>query len=350
MDEQNINPINQGEQSSEQPMQERVVSEKVVSEKVLGSSNSIARFGRQIKSTIGGRIGGVFIGLILILVSFYIVWKSESFDRSSAVVNTLPVLSAEQAAGSGGLIKVQDNVTSAPIKAPKEGKDVLYYQYIRQELEMVKRTETETQIIEKDGQDVEQTIEKEVESPEWVTKIDEKKWAPITLGGKITVNPEEANQVLDLANIYELSEEKVKENIEAVLPDGQLLVVGEIVNNKIEGGDPFIVSNKSNEKLIESLVSSEKFIWWLLKILTFVLFGGGLYLLLGPFLLILDAIPVLGKIGKGGLFIVCLLIGLLFTLLSSLLIHFWYLFLGLLILLFVYLIYLKKKFPKGQVK
>ena len=350
MDQQNQPQGQEGQQTEQKPeeMKERVISERVVSEKVLGSSSGIARFGRKVKGQISGRLSGIGLGLLLIIVSFIVVWQSEKFDKSAALVAEMPVLSVEQAADSSGLVKVQGEVTSAPIKSPRENKDVLYYRHTREELEMVIETETETQVIERDGQDIEQTIEKEVERPKWVSKIDDAMWAEIILGEKITVKPGDAKKELELTEIYSIEEEKYRESIEALLPTDQLLVVGEISNNTISSGKPFIITNKSNEDLVASLESGEKTTWWLLKIATLLLFGIGLYLMLGPLLLVLDIIPVLGKIGKGGLLVVCLIIGLIFTVLSSLIIAFWYIILIILVALVGYLIYLKKQKPQAE--
>ncbi|MBD3359516.1 MAG: hypothetical protein GF365_02310 [Candidatus Buchananbacteria bacterium] len=333
----------QNEISKKEAGQERVTSQKVVSEKVLGSSGGLARFGRKVKKQISGRLSGILLGLLLIVISFFVVWQSEKFEKSADLVAGLPVLTVEQAADTTGLVKVAGKVTEEPIQAPIEKKDVLYYHHVREELETVSKTETDTQVVTRDGQDIEQTIEKEVEKDQWVTKVDESQWAEIVLDNKIVVKPQFAKQVLDLTEIYSMESEETRQKIEAVLPSDSLIVVGELYNNRIEGGEPFIVSNKSNQALIDSLKSSENFIWWLLKLGTVLLFGFGLYLLLGPFLLVLDAIPVLGKIGKGGLLIICLIIGLIFTVLSSLVIAFWYIILILLVALIVYLIYLKNK-------
>jgi len=163
-------------------MKERVISEKVVSEKVLGSSSGISRFGRGVKSQISSRLGGILFGFIFIIASFVVVWYSVKFDKSASLVADLPLLSVEQAATSTGLIKFAGLVTSAPIKTPKEAKDVLYYHFTREELEMVKSIETQTQVVTRDGQDIEQTIEKEVEKPTWVSKIDEENWVDLVLG------------------------------------------------------------------------------------------------------------------------------------------------------------------------
>jgi len=343
MEEQKNTEQQEEQEQPQEEMKERVISERVVSEKVLGSSSGVARFGRKVKSQISSRLGGIGLGLLLIIISFVVVWQSEKFEKSADLVADLPVLSVDQAIEQGGLVKVQGNVTSATIKTPKEDKDVLYYNYSREELEMVMVTEYETKVIERDGQDIEQTIEKQVERPEWVTKTDEEKWAEIVLDEKITINPASAKKMLSLTTIYSMEEAEERESIEALLPQGSFIVVGEISNNQISSGEPFIFTNKANEQLVSSLEQGEKTTWWILKILTAVLFGFGLYSLLGPFLLILDAIPVLGNIGKNGLFIVCLLIGIIFTVLSSILIAFWYIILIVLAALAGYLFYTKKQ-------
>lgn len=332
---------------SNQEMKERVISEKVVSERVLGSSNPLARFGRKAGSQISSRIGGVLVGLVLIIISLVVVWKSENLVKSSAVVKSLPLIQAEQAVGKTGLVKVQGRVNSMPISSPKDPRQLLYYHQTREELEMVKSTEIETKVVTQNGQDVEQTIEKEVEKPEWVSKFDEAKWAPIVLADKITVNnPANAQAKLNLTSIFSDTQEKVREEVRGVLATENLIVIGEINNNVIDGGQPFIISNQSDSALIASLESSENIIWWLYKLATALLFGIGLYLLLGPVLLLLDIIPILGNLGKGIILIASLLIGVLFTLFSSLIINYWYIVLIIIIAVVIYLFTARK--PKAQ--
>ncbi len=332
-----------------QPMKERIISERVVSEKVLGSSNPIARFGRNAGKQISSRFSGIGLGIILILASFIVVWYSENLNKSAATVAELPVLTVEQAVGQADLVKVQGKVTSAPIKAPLANQDVIYYHHVREELEMVTETETETKVITRDGQDVEQTIEREVERPKWVVKTDDVRWADLVLDNKISIKPDGSKQLLNLNKVYSMSEEKVRDTVSAVLPADDLIVVGSLGNNEISSGNPFIITNSSNDVLVQSLESSEKTTWWIFKLLTLVLFGLGLYSLLGPILLVLDAIPFLGNIGKSGLFMVCMLVGLIFTVLSSLIIAYWYVVLILLAGLVFYLFSWKKQQPSKSV-
>jgi hypothetical protein len=332
-----------GEEQITSSQGERVISERVVSERVLGRSNPLARMGRSAGSQISSRLGGILIGLILIIISFFVVWHSENLEKSSAAIKKFPLLSAEQAVGKSGMVKIQGLVTSTPIKNAKDPRDLLYYHQTREELEMVKSTETETRVVTKDGQDIEQTIEREVEKPEWVSKLDEEKWAPIVLANKIGITkPEAARRILNLTSIFSDVQEKVRENVGGVLANEPLIVIGEINNDMISGGHPFIISNLSDLALIASLESSESTAWWLWKLATLLLFGIGLYLLLGPVLLVLDIIPVLGNIGKTGLLIVCLLIGLVFTVFSSIIINYWYIILIIIIALAVYLVSARK--------
>lgn len=104
-------PASRGEPTAEKDvpaskMKERVISERVVSERVIGSSSKVARFGRKVKGKISSRLGGIGLGIILILVSFIVVWQSENIDRSSEIVKDLPLLTVEQAADSKGMVKV----------------------------------------------------------------------------------------------------------------------------------------------------------------------------------------------------------------------------------------------------
>lgn len=325
-----------------QEMKERVISERVVSERVLGSANPVARFGRNAGEQISSRLGGVVWGMLLIIIALVVVWQSENLTKSSLVVKNLPLLAVDQAFGQSGLVKVSGKVTSAPIKYSGSEDNLLYYRHTKDVLEMVKDTETETRVVNINGQDVEQTIEKEVERPEWVNKIDEEKWAPIVLDNKITIRPENAGQELNLSKIVSSEDDKSRELVEGLFADDNLLVIGEINNNQISGGETFIISNKSDSALTGALEDSENTTWWLYKIATALLFGFGLYLLLGPLLLILDIIPFLGDFAKGAILVAALIVGVILTIFSSAIINYWYIFVIILIGIAVYAVSARK--------
>lgn len=306
--------------------------ERIVSQTVLGSSNPVARFGRKLSDS----VTSVFIGIIFLIGGCGLVWWGEGLPEYSKIVEALP-LAAEAPAMQSGLTKLQalPAVTQVLIE-PKTNTPVLYYSYTKQEFKKVKETRRETKTVLQNGQDVQQTVERDVYIDKWVDVDSDKKWASFRLSS-LNVTPEAATLYATLTKVFEeekpvvssgpvdeFAPTKTRETVEALPATTKLLVIGEVQTGSIVGGTPFIISDKSNEALIAQLKTEENRSYWFFKIAAWFFMTVGFTLLFAPFATLLNILPGLGKLVNGVLFLVFGVVSLIIVTLGTLAIRYWY--------------------------
>ena len=306
--------------------------ERIISQTVLGSSNPIARFGRKLSDS----ISGIFIGILLIVFSFALLWWGEQQPEHSKTVAALPLLT-EAPVMQTGLIKLQAQpaVTQVLIE-PKTNTPALYYHYTKQEFKKVKETRRETRTVVQNGQDVQQTIERDVFVDKWVDVVSDKKWAGFRLSN-LNVTPTNAELYVSLTKVFEeekpilgapldeFSPTKTKEIVEALPATTKILIVGEATTGSIVGGSPFIISDMSNDALIGEMKTRENRTYWFFKIGAWLLMTIGFTLLFGPIATFLNILPGLGKMLNGILFIAFGIISLIIVALGTIAIRYWWL-------------------------
>lgn len=322
---------------------ERIISERVVSQRVVGSANPIARKFRNLK----GSIGGLCIAPVLLVLAFGILFYSEKFQRSSKIVEELELKQATEVVNESGMKKVTGKAAvTTPAKAPEVG-NVLYYNAKYQEYKEVEKTETETVTEIENGQEIEKTIERVKLVEEWTDTDSSSGWAEFNVGG-ITIKPSGAKLEWSLARkeyryvskfgIYD--ELKAGDSVTPIIGDKRLLVnympsdtdilvVGELSQKIISGGEVFIISNKTDAELLSDLKTSETTMYWVLKFIVWLLLTIGIMSVLGPILSVLDFIPIAGKAAScvASMFAAVVAVGIVIA--GSLIIKFWWLCLGL---------------------
>lgn len=312
--------------------------ERLVSEQVVGSSNPVARFGRSVSSS----VGGIFFGIILIIGSFGLMWFGERQPEYSKIVAALPLIH-EAPVTQTGLIKLQaqPEVTQVLIE-PKTNAPVLYYHYLKQEYKKVKEVRTETRTVQQNGQDVQQTYERDEYVDQWVDVVSDKKWAAFRLSN-LNVTPTNASLHVSLKTLFDqerpvsagiqpytvttpdtLPATRMREIVTGISADTQLLIVGEAITGSITGGKPFIISDKSNDVLITEMKSTESAIYWGLKFATWLLMTIGFVMLFGPISVVLNILPGLGKAFNGILFIVFGVLSAILVALGTAVIRYWW--------------------------
>jgi len=302
---------------------------RVVSERIIGSSNPIARYFRNfIKS-----VGGVLIGLVLFFGSFAVMWYSENFTEHSKVVEALPM--SELSALTEGAVKFEGPVkVDKYVYAKPDSKAALYYNYLAEKCEL--EIYTEQEIVTRNGQDIEQTVEKQrnVWKGEPV-----KEWATFSVGG-VPINASTAKNRLQLTEMSKQGDfgtatcvvGSVRHRTEGfVSVDAtKLLVVGDYLGGMVSGGETFIVTDMGNDALIMKLQTEEKTLFWMLKGAAAIMFALGLTLIVSPVLMLLNILPGLGKALQVLVFFVTLILGIIVVLLSTIILKFWWLILILL--------------------
>lgn len=326
---------------------EQIISERVVSKRVIGSSNPVMRFGRNLKSS----FSGIIFGIILVIASMVgLVW-GEHLDKNSKILETMPVLTAQEAVQKNGesvIVKGTPTITKE-IEGVALDEPTLYYHHTIENLETKLVTEEETEIIEEDGQDVEVTKEVTKLVDEWVVEKDEAKWAGFKIGD-INISPENASlSHATLKTIKEEgSEETKRREIVRILPLEDLTVIGLMQSSSIKSGDPFIIANATKDQILEQMISSERTMYWIIKIACLIGLIIGFQLILGPLLTLVGVIPILGSITKFGALAVSIVVALVITVLLSLISKFWYIVIILVVALVAYIIYGSMQKKKGS--
>lgn len=343
-----------------------MADERIVSETVVGSSNPVARYVRGFTDSVKG-IGG---GFFSILIGFAILYYSVGMKENAGMLAKLPVTPAEQVSMTQtGLVKVTGKpVALSALVAPKTGEAVLYYKYSTEEFRKVEQMKTEYKTIQKDGQDVQQTIETPYWTDAWVPTNKDEKSVDFKLG-EITIQPQNANKNYNLKKIYNQESPlpvaanpalimpvtyggknvnsypptKTREVVEGIPADQTMLVIGETNNGYIRSGDPFIVSNKTDAEVVADVKSAENLKFWLIKGAAWFFIASGLTALFGPIFALLNILPGLGSALSGLVFFINAIIAAVIVALGSLVIKFWYVFLALIVVGIISLLVLRSK-------
>jgi hypothetical protein len=354
------------------------MTERVISTKVIGSSNPLAKKFRSIKSA----VGGIGCGVILLIVGLVLVYNSiYGVKEYSKIVAALPLKNATEVTSNEELVKVtalaknsvpvtitygkcSDKFCNPFLITTKTIGDLFYYDTLKQRYEIVKTVRQETRTVEFAGTESEETVEVTEYKEQWVDKISDKAYGQFEMGSIKVQGGETAKILIDMAN-QTIPDVKI-DNLTAldnyaqvpgpmvgstqlivnsipVLNDKQVIVVGKFENGSIKSGDPFIVTTKTDSKLIEALQSEESmqkgaflfFAWFALFV--------GLTLLIAPILELVNWIPLLGKAATIVAGIISLVLATVMVLGSYLLMRFWYLFVILFVGIIVLAIVLIKK-------
>src|SRR3989338_962692 len=307
------------------------LDEHVISEKVLGSSNPVARFGRSVSSS----VTGIFFGIVLIVGSFGLLWWGEQQHEYSKDVAALPLVTSVSA-GHSGAIKVQAvPVVSAPLQAPIVNQSVLYYEYRKQEFKKIKERKTETRTVQREGKDVQQTIEKEVLIDKWFDVASEKKWAGFSVGGASVEGAAASLGYIELKKFFDKETpvssdaplnvvQKTRETVVGIPVGIPLLVVGSVNADVITNGAPFIITDSNDAALVAAIQSSESRAYWGFKIVAWLLMTIGFVMLFGPVAALLNVLPGLGKLFNGILFLVFGVVSASIVMLGTIVIRYWW--------------------------
>lgn len=361
----------------------RASSERVVSSKVIGSSNPVARGFRKISSSITGVFGGC---LMLIIALGLVVAAVKVVPDNSRKVEALDLLTPEEAKGKDELVKVEavpDVSTAATLSYKTKNefgqenpqtfdKDAIYLNAKFEIYEQKKEVSQETSTVTKDGQDSQETTEKTQITEGWVTKNEVEKFGTFKMGD-IEVETKDIGTRFDTtevtiddvvmpdgaaAVVYENPSSQVGSTrlvVEYVSVSDELIVIGNLHNGKIKGGDVNIVSNYSDSELISKLKTEETAMRWGIRFLAWLFLTLGFTSVVGPILVFADFIPGVNKIVGCISFLVFGMLSALMVLLITFAINYWWLvilcILGTIGLLGVFLVYaIRKKLFGGKAK
>jgi len=278
----------------------REVSRRVVSERVLGSSNPVARWGRESKSTCMDSIGGFFFGLLLFFITFSLPYCAAQTEKVSQDVAKWDVVtSVDAAAYSGSALVSGELIAASEITPPiiDVDKPILAYHYSVERFETRYETRTETEIKTIDGQDVEVTTEVEDKIEEWVIVDEDKAWATVKLGG-ITINPQKCK--MDLPWVSKHSDsytgptgDEMREEVLVIYAGATVLLAAQFNDGQVAvESKPYRITTESKDQLVATMNTEEETRRWLFLIGSVVLWMIAFNLMTGPAMIILNIFPI----------------------------------------------------------
>jgi uncharacterized protein YpmB len=266
--------------------------------------------------TLGGAIAGVFIGIILILASPFILWKAENQHTAKDFQSALPIEATDDASGYVTFAATPE--IDVPLTCGEQAAECLYYNVKEQMLTTVQEEQCgnisqDARIIEKtvlecdeDGLNCEQCYM--VERDVWETQNEVSQYTDVTLGN-YTV------QFNDSAIMLGLEEETImlsetERDVWTYFPlPNTLRVAGDVNGTTVSGAEStYVLSLYSYEQTISELEARDAANKWLFRIITFAMLFIGFSGILGPisyFTHVMRKIPLVGGVLKeGGSFLV----------------------------------------------
>lgn len=336
------------------------MGEKIISREVVGSSNPFARFFRDL----GNSIKGIFIGLLLIIISFVVIYFSANQTEHSKTIEDLPMMTPQEAYSVEGMVKISGEPSyDSIVVAPYAEEDVLYYTYTKEEYAV--REIEKTRTITEDGQEIRETY---VEyKPDWETVETTTEWSDFRLGD-IEIVPDDAKARLRTDKLYSETvdqdypkyrdeedlvdiPQRVRHTVVGVPVDEEsLIIVGSNSGGRIASGidGTFFISNKTEAALVADQAHSEQMTRWIMWFIGWLMMTIGFTMLFGPITYLLNIIPGLGSLTKGILFIIFGIISAILLFIAYIGFKFWWLIGILIIAALGFVVYKRYSVPEPK--
>jgi len=257
----------------------------------------------------------IILGLMLGIIGLVILGYSEGIDNSLNTVRRSPLIHEENLLRTSGMIKLAGQpIIKQELKVPGFEDALIYY----------KKT-TEEKI---DGQ--------------WVEVNKQQVFASFSIG-EIYIDASSADLQFDLVEIYKNETETQRDSVYGVLAKNEIVVVGELKDNSITDGVVFVVTNKSNKDLIDSMSKVDTMEWWIYKVGALLLITLGITAFVLPILTFVDILPRVGLFAIGMILLFSFLMSALLVFISAVIITFWWLIFVVVGLVIILLIRIKSK-------
>lgn len=370
--------------------EKRVVktTEKVVSsKKVVPQKKNILKdnpISQRIKK-VSGAIKAIPFGILLLLVGLWLTYASVvNVKEISKIVDRIDSISADKAdsnhdlafftgkpelnTGNSFEYKVCEKsyeCTEDYEFSTKKIEDVIYIsaKFERFEQKEEKRTETRTRI--ENGEEIEDTVEITELVEDWETKREVENWYSFKLGKFTVESPERADRFINtnentvervyipnLSTPY-ISKEDASDKVGSTRlvittysPTGNINVVAEIVNNRVDNSSTFIITEQDQNTLVETLQRREKTSRGSMRFFAWLALTIGFMTVLGPIMSIIEIIPFAGKIANFIALVAGAIISAIVVFVGVIIVKFWWVFVILILLLIcggVYLFMLSQK-------
>ncbi len=294
----------------------------------LGSAGNLvsgAASGGGAKSA-GCSIGGIFFGLLLVPLGFYLVYHGEvKLINHGKVFEAVEMTSADAvAATEGEAVKFKGAPEAAFLTVEHYDRPVIYFS---------RSLEKYVEETDEDG---------EVER-DWETQDSRSQFADFTIGeikveaGKAkAVGAEQVFQGIKPVNSWrnrfdesiadsrspQVGDERL--TVRVIDATKELIVFGDMKSGTVGGGSTFVISALGDQATTDQLKTEYTMFYWLMKVGAVFCIGGGIIAIFGPLLTLVGYIPFIGSRMTGAFGCAAFAVGLVSVLLVTIFIKlFW---------------------------
>ncbi|MBD3156949.1 hypothetical protein GF369_03915 [Candidatus Peregrinibacteria bacterium] len=259
--------------------------------------------------------GTLLLGMILSVIGLVLLGYSEGIDNDINVVKRSPLIHHENLMRSSGMIKLTGTPTvKQGLFAPGVDEELLYYEMVRQQ---------------KSGE-------------KWETISIQKLYIPFSLGD-IAVDMPSAELQFDVKELSAVEQGDTREVVRGVPVNDEVVVIGRLHDQAIDGGVVFVVTNKAQKDLLDAMTHMGTIEWWLYKVGALLLVTLGITSFVLPILTFLDIFPKISLAVIGFILLSAFLLASLLIFISAIVITFWWLIFVIVGLVLILLIRIKSK-------
>lgn len=275
-------------------------------------------------------VSTVILGLIFLIIGFILLGYSEGLIIERNTVKALKLTPIEQLSKTKGMVKLKGvPIQNCELNNDECNNNLIYSNLVRFELK----------------------------GEEWVVISEYDKFISFTLGN-ILINPKTAVQIHDIQEksivesqeVINGEEVQFREITYGVGFDEELIVVGELIENTISGGNVFIISNKSSDDLNDELIERLDNIWWVTKISAWLLLMLGFIALTIPIIVFLDAFPGLGWLVHAIVLVLGVVFSSIIVFLTTLTLRYWWLIFVIIFIIVILILRIKFLQRKSKLK
>lgn len=246
-----------------------------------------------------GSIVGIFFGILLIPLSFGLLYYGEAkLVNHGVVFARTAMMTAEQAASATGLVKFQGRPEGEFIEAERFDQPVIYWHKSLEQYESKRDSDGKV-------------------TCEWNSKESGSKWAGFSIGG-VRIVADKANPVGEETVFKGVRRTADREfdpqradqtpqvgdqrlTIQVIEAGRELIVLGEVVGQNCSGGSSFVVSALNEADTEAALRLEYKIDYWLIKGAAVCALWFGILAFFGPLMTFVGWIPWLGNRLSGAL-------------------------------------------------
>ncbi|MCB1185527.1 hypothetical protein KDL29_00025 [bacterium] len=324
------------------------ISRRVVNERIIGSSNPMARWGRDSKQSCFGAFSGFFFGILIFFLTFMLPFSAARTEKDSKDISKLEVMDVKDAAGFSGKALLQGIAEPVDrLQVPRgSASDIIAFRYTveKYETRIEEHDETHTEV--RNGKDVEVTERVQEEVTEWVTDDDRSReeWSDVRFG-HLLLESGAAGPKFDIPwqEIFREGDEntKLRETVEIKQGGQQCLLAIEMKDgNVVAEPDFFRLTDKQKDQLVSTMNSEEEGSRWMKIAFSVILWTIAFNLILGPAMLLFNIFPVkqVGGCARGIVTLLAFIAACVTTFITYVLTKFWWVIVLLIVGLAVFMI------------